>query len=195
MSKNLEDFNFNFINNFNVEKIANHLNNFDSEWFIHTERQNQNDKTHQYTQAYYINLVVGKWKTGSYFLSQNVSKDQVLFDLTNPIIKFLEKYHNGKVGVVMYVKLIENKNILEHLDDGDYLNSVRRHHIPIKTNKNVLFYVNDEEKNMKLGDCWEINNNKLHKVVNGEDERIHLIIDIMPSSKIKDINQKVIKND
>jgi hypothetical protein len=184
VSKESENFNFNFIKNFNVEKISEHLKFFDEEWLLDTRRQNQVDQTHKYTEVYYINLVVGNWKLGSYFLTQNVSKNKELSQLTNPIIEHLEKLHDGVAGVVMYVKLLGKNKVLEHSDSGDYLNSVRRHHIPIKTNKDVLFFVNKEEKNMLAGECWEINNNRPHKVLNGGEERIHLIVDIMPNKII-----------
>jgi hypothetical protein len=39
---------------------------------------------------------------------------------------------------------------------------------------------------MKVGDCWEVNNNKEHAVKNlGQTDRIHLMIDIMPNQFIK----------
>jgi hypothetical protein len=185
MSKNLEDFRFNLIKNFNVEEIQTHIEKFDKEWLLNTHRQNQSDQTHRYTEAYYINLMVGNWKINNTFLTQNVSSDDKLSKLTFKIIDYLEKYHDGKVGAAFYVKLLKNSNVLEHIDDGDYLENVRRHHIAIKTNENVLFFVDGKSKNMKVGECWEINNNKSHKVSNDGEDRIHLIIDIMPNNKIK----------
>jgi hypothetical protein len=183
-----ENFNFKFIKIFDIKKILKHLESFSEEWSLDTRRQNQVDQTHKYTEAYYINLVVGNWKLGSYFLTQNVSRDNELYELTKPIVEHLEKIHDGVAGVVMYVKLLGKNKVLEHSDNGDYLESVRRHHIPIKTNKDVLFFVNQEEKNILPGECWEINNNRPHMVLNGGEERIHLIVDIMPNTILKGEN-------
>jgi aspartyl/asparaginyl beta-hydroxylase (cupin superfamily) len=44
-----------------------------------------------------------------------------------------------------------------------------------------VFGVGDEEINMAVGDCWEINNSKIHYVNNySEVDRIHLLVDILP---------------
>ena len=42
-----------------------------------------------------------------------------------------------------------------------------------------MFTVGEEEKNMRVGEMWEINNNdKSHSVINGSDiDRVHLILD------------------
>ena len=57
---------------------------------------------------------------------------------------------------------------------------------PEKT-KDVYFYVDDGVLNMLEGECWEINNMKSHEVINNSDEdRIHLMIDIIPNKYIND---------
>jgi hypothetical protein len=39
---------------------------------------------------------------------------------------------------------------------------------------------------LKVGECWEINNQQMHSVINDSDEhRIHLIIDIVPNEILK----------
>jgi len=190
ISKQNENFNYKYINTFDVSSIYDILNNFNLEWKINTYRQNQIDTTHKYTESYYINIPVIGWKSNNSFLTQNVCENKKLDILTKPIVQYLEQLHNGKAGIVMYIKLLPNSNVKEHIDNGEYLNSVRRHHIPIKTNNKVLFVVNEEKKNMNIGECWEINNNKPHMVLNDGDERIHLLIDIMPNKFIKTTKEK-----
>jgi aspartyl/asparaginyl beta-hydroxylase (cupin superfamily) len=185
MSKFDEEFNFNLIKKYEVSEILNILESFNDEWLINTHRQNQLDKTHQYTQSFFVKITVGNWQIGKKLATVNVCKNKKLLELTLPIIKDLEEYHNGKAATVMYVKLLPEKNISSHKDSGDYLENVRRHHIPIKTNNLVSFNVGDESINMTAGECWEINNIKTHFVVNdGNEERIHLIVDILPNTSI-----------
>ena len=63
-----------------------------------------------------------------------------------------------------------------------YLNTIKRHHIPIVTNDEVWFYVDGEKKNLKTGEIWEIDNTKLHKVENlSNKDRVHVIVDILPN--------------
>jgi tetratricopeptide (TPR) repeat protein len=50
------------------------------------------------------------------------------------------------------------------------------------TNDDVAFFVGGEEKNMKAGEFWEINNSVDHAVENRSgDDRIHIIVDWMPN--------------
>ncbi|MFF5381283.1 aspartyl/asparaginyl beta-hydroxylase domain-containing protein [Pedobacter suwonensis] len=53
-----------------------------------------------------------------------------------------------------------------------------RLHIPIFTNPDVEFYVDEDRVVMNEGDCWYINANINHRVANnGTTDRIHLVID------------------
>jgi len=55
-------------------------------------------------------------------------------------------------------------------------------HIPITTNDKVVFTVDGEKKNMQVGEFWEIDNSQDHSVENqGNEDRIHLIVDWMPN--------------
>ena len=53
-----------------------------------------------------------------------------------------------------------------------------RLHVPIFTNPDVQFFVEDERIVMEGGSCWYINANLTHRVANrGDDDRIHLVVD------------------
>ena len=42
---------------------------------------------------------------------------------------------------------------------------------------------------MATGECWEINNTRLHSVENNSDiDRVHLLIDIMPNKYLEKKN-------
>jgi hypothetical protein len=79
------------------------------------------------------------------------------------------------------VKLPKGEEVKAHWDYGN--ESFREHpriHMAVQTNQHVNFNIGGEEKNMKLGEFWEINNFvKKHGVKNlGDTDRIHLIVDI-----------------
>ena len=59
------------------------------------------------------------------------------------------------------------------------LKKSKRIHIPIVTNPECIFTVGDNSINMKVGEIWEMNNDKMQHSVhnNGDEDRIHLIID------------------
>lgn len=94
---------------------------------------------------------------------------------------------DGKIMRAILVNLPAKKSIPTHVDTGKTLVSCRRIHIPIQTNENCFFTVGDDRRNLKVGELWEINNDKKkHSVDNfGDNDRIHLIIDWVQSSLIE----------
>ena len=137
---------------------------------------------HKNTNSYFIFEHSNNWKYGEEYQAEYRCTDDNLFLMIEPIIKELEKIYDGRIAKCLFIRLPSKKDVKEHKDNGDYLNAVKRCHIAIETNEETFFYVNNEKKNMEVGDCWEINNMKSHYVKNdGETDRIHLLIDILPN--------------
>jgi hypothetical protein len=62
-----------------------------------------------------------------------------------------------------------------------------RLHIPVFTNKDVWFYIDDVAIQMKEGECWYMNANLRHRVSNnGSTDRIHLVIDCIVNDWMKE---------
>lgn len=184
MNKISQNFNFNRYSDYDVSLIKEHIDKFSNEWFIDTSRQSDY-KNHKDTVSYFIYKTDLSWTVGQKFIVEKKSNDQALIDLVEPIIKDLEKLHDGVRGNVLLIKLKSHHNIPKHSDDGDYLVLSRRHHIPIITSEETWFGVGSEKINMGVGECWEINNTRFHSVENNSNiDRVHLLIDIMPKVKI-----------
>jgi hypothetical protein len=94
---------------------------------------------------------------------------------------------NGKIMRAILVNLPSAKSIPPHVDTGKTLLNCRRIHVPIQTNENCFFTVGDDKRNLKLGEIWEINNDKkIHSVDNfGKTDRVHLIVDWVESSLLE----------
>jgi hypothetical protein len=110
--------------------------------------------------------------------------------VTQPLVDHIAKYYqdNGFVGRMVFAKLLAGGKIIEHSDLGYSLLNCHRIHIPIVTNEDNVFFVGGEQKNMQVGEFWEINNAGPHSVDNHSDEnRIHLIIDWVPNPAGKSI--------
>lgn len=112
------------------------------------------------------------------------------------IIVEIESYLKPKIktdGYIMralLVKLLKKTSIPPHIDVvGESLRIARRIHIPIITNESCLFSVGDDVKHLKVGEVWEINNDKKSHGVsnNGNEDRIHLIVDWVDDSTLKKI--------
>lgn len=185
LNKLHENFNFKFHGSFDVSEIEEHLSKYSDEWFENDLRQKM-FAVHKETSSVFLYDHDAAWSLGQqYKVSVNNAQKEML-SLIEGIVSSLELIHDGKVGKCLFIKLPSRKSVGEHTDKLDYLGAVRRHHIPIITNDNVAFIVNNEIKNMKVGECWEINNSYMHSVENnGDEDRVHLMIDIMPNKFIK----------
>jgi hypothetical protein len=102
-------------------------------------------------------------------------------DLNN-ICEIIKKQTGGSGYLLraILVKLYKKSIIPTHVDSANNtFKFSKRIHIPIITNEKCIFNVGEESINMKVGEIWEMNNDKLsHSVVNdGDEDRVHLIID------------------
>jgi hypothetical protein len=181
---NIEEKDFNFIQHskYDISVLKNIVEKLDKEWEENTSRQ---EKTYSQKDTQSINIVDFslQWTPGSTYDPKFVLNNTNLFHEINLIIKDLENKLDGKVGRVLLTKLLPNKKISQHKDYQRYLVLNNRCHIPIITNEKVNFIVGEESINMKEGDCWEINNARVHSVINDSDQdRIHLIVDIISNS-------------
>jgi hypothetical protein len=83
--------------------------------------------------------------------------------------------------------LAPGAEILRHTDlELGIENDQVRIHIPVQTNPDVQFFVNDEDVRMEVGECWYLNFNLPHEAKNnGSTDRIHLVLDCILDEKIR----------
>ncbi|MEO6673935.1 MAG: aspartyl/asparaginyl beta-hydroxylase domain-containing protein [Ginsengibacter sp.] len=63
-----------------------------------------------------------------------------------------------------------------------------RFHIPVVTNPEVEFFLDDEMVMMKEGECWYLNLSLRHRVKNGgTTDRVHLVIDCRVNDWIRNL--------
>ena len=90
---------------------------------------------------------------------------------------------------VRFLRLKAGSLIKEHRDhelgfeDGEV-----RLHIPVRTNPEVEFVLNQIRVIMNEGDCWYLNVNQPHRVANrGATDRIHLVIDCVVNEWLRNV--------
>ena len=188
---------FRFIENFNIDELVNYIANFNKEWNTTPELvMNRLDSPVDVVTIFKVPLYFNPNTNSTEPLQPiRVIKDDKLYDLISPIIKKIESIYNSKHARIWLAKLNAKKEIPLHVDstdsqnnkrfDGDYSINIHRIHIPLITNKDVIFNINGEVKNLRTGECWEMNNNIPHSVQNNSDmDRVHLVIDILPEKWI-----------
>lgn len=96
-----------------------------------------------------------------------------------------------KVTLVRLLRLAAGSVVKEHTDPTLGLHiekSVIRLTIPIVTNDEVVFYLNNTPVPMKPGECWYLRLTDPHKITNSSStERINLTIDMIPNEWVRSL--------
>jgi hypothetical protein len=168
--------NFNYIGKIKINNIKNIVNSFNNELWDNFNFRQKTFEVHKETKT--IPLIFDtdfRLNNPTYLSEYEIFKNEFKL-LKNKLTKI---YGKGFIIRAILVMLKSNSKIDRHIDSGESLSVCHRVHIPIITNKNVLFEIDNEIKNLKEGEMWEINNSeKIHSVVNNSDtDRIHLIVD------------------
>ena len=174
----MKDFKYNFIGRYDVSNLLEMLNTkSEGDWNYWTLKQRKY-KAHSETQT--IPLLVDERYGYNGEVKGTESKFYIEFqkELLN-IIEVIQSYYGvGEILAIEIAKLPKKSKVLEHKDSGISLLKNPRVHLVLQTNDDVIFTVDTENKNMKVGEMWEINNTKSHSVSNnGNIDRIHMIID------------------
>lgn len=105
-----------------------------------------------------------------------------LFDLVMVEVKKVEKLLNATARLATISGLSPGGKILEHVDKSPIFQAVHRVHLPLLTNKDVVFQVDGTGYTFEQGKFYEFDNTRPHAVFNNStQERIHLIIDLTPN--------------
>ncbi|UII33588.1 aspartyl/asparaginyl beta-hydroxylase domain-containing protein [Fulvivirga ulvae] len=94
---------------------------------------------------------------------------------------------NAPKSSVRYLRLTPGSEIKPHKDyDLVFWDGFVRLHIPILTNDQVKFMLNDNLLNMQSGECWFADFSQTHSVENGgKTDRVHLVIDCQVNEWLK----------
>lgn len=95
----------------------------------------------------------------------------------------LEQACSGRVVSLLLTELPAGRRIARHRDSGELLERTRRCHLPIVTNPQVSFLIDDKSYYLRAGTAWELDNMRPHAVENGGSTgRVHLICNILPTT-------------
>jgi hypothetical protein len=91
----------------------------------------------------------------------------------------------GTIIRAMAAKLMPGGLILPHRDSHPSFAAGHRIHVPIVTNPRVRFMIDGRPYQLQVGEAYEINNQKVHSVMNkGAEDRINFIFDYVPPGAI-----------
>ncbi len=92
----------------------------------------------------------------------------------------------GTIIRAMAAKLLAGGKITSHRDSHPSFHFGHRIHVPITTNPRVRFMIDGRPYRFRVGQAYEINNQKTHGVMNkGTEDRITFIFDYVPPEQMK----------
>lgn len=102
-----------------------------------------------------------------------------------------------QLQTVRLLKLGPGTVIKEHCDHALGIeDGVARIHIPILTNPDVEFVLNNQRVVMKEGECWYMNFNLPHHVANkGRSDRVHLVLDCTVNDWLRNVLVQSVETD
>lgn len=126
-------------------------------------------------------------------------KDTILINALPEVSRILNELKCKKTSVRL-LNLKAGALIKPHRDfDLSFEKGEARLHFPIFTNPKVTFKLDDEILPMQAGECWYINANLIHEVSNkGEEDRIHLVVDCLVNTWLKqlfELSKKKVKTE
>ncbi|UZD24138.1 aspartyl/asparaginyl beta-hydroxylase domain-containing protein [Algoriphagus halophytocola] len=104
-----------------------------------------------------------------------------------PYIKGLLERFETKYQSVRMMRLGPLSEIKEHQDYDLDEDSVRIH-VPVLTNTEVYFFLDQKRVLMQAGECWYLKLSKPHRVSNkSEFPRVHLVIDLVLNDWLRNL--------
>lgn len=153
----------------------------DNAWHEQEHRQHAYE-VHRQTES-----IVLVFTDGSGWPSLEVSKQPGwgrLADAAVPVMhdiigRFYEP--GGTIIRAMAAKLVAGGKIRPHRDSHPSFHHSHRIHVPITTNRRVRFMIEGRPYQLEIGQAYELNNQKMHSVMNkGQEDRITFIFDYIP---------------
>jgi aspartyl/asparaginyl beta-hydroxylase (cupin superfamily) len=105
-------------------------------------------------------------------------------------LKEFAKERNEILGRAKIVCLPAGKQVYPHIDRGEYYRVRNRYHLVLKSSLGSWMKTGDEEVRMQEGELWWFDNNEMHEARNdGDQDRIHVIFDMLPAALEKEVFQ------
>ncbi len=109
------------------------------------------------------------------------------FPLFRSFLTEFAEERDGQLGRAKIVRLPSGKRVYPHIDRGDYYRLRDRYHLVLRSSQGSWLKAGDEEVRMRVGELWWFDNKQIHEARNdGDEDRIHLIFDVLPNGAAKD---------
>lgn len=153
-------------------------------WLEQAIRQ-QTYEVHKDTESIVMLFCDESWPDGEIYRESGWDR---LADVAAPIIDYVIETWYAPGGILlraMAAKLKAGGRILPHRDKLSSFHIGHRIHVPISTSAAVRYTIAGKPYQFEVGNAYEINNQKLHSVMNlGAEDRISFIFDYVPADQL-----------
>ncbi len=147
----------------------------------------QTYEVHKDTESIVMLFCDEEWPDGEIYRDSGWDR---LADVAMPLIDQIIETHyspGGKLLRAMAAKLKRHGRINPHRDILRSFHMGHRIHVPITTSPAVRFTISGKPYAFAVGKAYELNNQKIHSVMNmGNEDRITFIFDYVPVSQLQD---------
>ena len=116
-------------------------------------------------------------------LESRWTSSSVAFPHARAFIEETAEQLGGLPGRAKIVNLPPGKRVYPHIDRGAYYLVHARFHLVLRSTQGSMLRAGDETQRLRNGELWWFDNNQVHEAWNdGEENRIHLIFDVLPAA-------------
>ena len=91
---------------------------------------------------------------------------------------------DSRLSRAKIVCLPAGRRVYPHIDRGEYYAVRNRYHLVLRSSLGSWLKAGDEETRMHEGELWWFDNNQMHEAFNdGDQDRIHMIFDLLPEER------------
>lgn len=153
-------------------------------WTEQAIRQ-QTYEVHKDTESIVMLFCDESWPEGEIYREAGWER---IADVAMPVVENIIKTYYESGGTLlraMAAKLKAGGRIPSHRDKLSSFHIGHRVHVPITTSAAVRYTISGKPYQFETGSAYEINNQKLHSVMNmGAEDRISFIFDYVPADKL-----------
>lgn len=125
---------------------------------------------------------MSKWNNPLAYDTEICNDDHPIHSLMLNEVRKVEKLYNATAKIAVLDGMPPGAKIYPHNDKSKLYDLAHRVHLPLVTNENVKFSIDNVEYHFKAGQFFEFNNKLVHSVDNNSELfRIHLVMDLIPN--------------
>lgn len=118
----------------------------------------------------------------------------VRFPMAGRFLQDIAASEDALLGRAKIVCLPAARRVYPHVDRGAYYAVRNRYHLVLRSSAGSWLRAGDEEVRMREGELWWFDNKQVHEANNdGDQDRIHLIFDMLPSARAAEVFGSVLE--